>query len=105
MPISVSDWLAKSIMPTPTHSAVNVTDASGLILAVNEKRRYVIVQNDSDTVMYLGLGAAAVENKGIRLAASGGEYEMSLQKGNLYTGAIYAVHVSTGNKVALVTEA
>lgn len=105
MPISVSDWLAKSFMPTPTHTAVNVTDTSGLILAVNEKRRYLLIQNDSDAIMYLGLGAAAVENKGIRLAASGGEYEMSLQKGNLYTGAIYAIHVTTGNKVALLTEA
>ena len=105
MPIAVSDWLASSLMPTPTHSAVNVAATSTAVAAVNEKRRYLLLVNDSDTVIYLKFGVAAVANQGIRINANGGSYEMSMQAGNLHRGAINGIHASTGNKVMLVTEA
>jgi len=89
---------------TSTHTAVTVTTASGAALAANTSRKYALFINDSDTVIYLKLGAAAVANQGIRLNAAGGSYEMTAPMGNLFTGAVNAIHGGTGNKTLLVTE-
>ncbi len=89
---------------TPTHAAVNVTTSSGQVLAANANRLYALLVNDSDTVIYVKLGAAAVLNEGIRINASGGSYEMSALLGNLYAGAINGIHGGTGNKVLMITE-
>jgi len=89
---------------TPTHTAVNVTTTTGAVLASNANRLYALLVNDSDTVIYIKLGAAAVANQGIRLNADGGSYEMSAMLGNLYTGAINGIHAGTDNKVILLTE-
>ena len=93
-----------SAYTTPTHTAVNVTVASGAVLAANANRLYALLVNDSDAVIYIKLGAAAVANQGIRLNASGGSYEMSAMLGNLYTGAINGIHAGVGNKALLMTE-
>ena len=97
-PVSVAAYT------TPTHTAVNVTTTTGAVLAANANRLYALLVNDSDTVIYIKLGAAAVANQGIRLNADGGSYEMSAMLGNLYTGAINGIHAGTGNKVLLMTE-
>lgn len=89
---------------TLTHTAVNATTTTGAALAANAARVYAFIQNDSDTVIYLKVGAAAVLNQGIRLAASGGSYEMSSQLGNLDLRAINAIHGGSGNKVLLLVE-
>ena len=89
---------------SPTHTAPAIATNSTLALAANESRLYALLVNDSDAIVYLALGAAASLNAGIRLNANGGAYEMSAAAGNLYTGAIYAIHGSTGDKVVLVTE-
>lgn len=89
---------------TMTHTHPNVTTTSSTALAANANRKTALLVNDSDTVIYLKLGATAVANQGIRLNASGGSYEMSAALGNLYLGAINAIHGSTGTKVLLVTE-
>ena len=88
---------------TPAHTVVTAAVASTLALAANANRKYAIFVNDSDETLYLGLGAAAVLNKGIRLNASGGSYEMSALGGNLYAGAVYAISTS-GGKLLLVTQ-
>lgn len=56
------------------------------ILKENPARRYALFVNDSDTVMYLRLGQEAAVNRGIRLNASGGSYEINST--NLYPGRI-----------------
>jgi len=89
---------------TPTHSVVAVAAATSVALAANANRKYALLINDSDTTIYVKLGAAAVANQGVRLNANGGSYEMSNLSGNLYIGAINAIHGGTGNKVLLVTE-
>lgn len=89
---------------TPTHTAVNVTTVTGVVLAANANRRYALLVNDSDTVIYIMLGAAAVANQGIRINANGGNYEMSLMLGNLYTGAINGIHAGVGDKALLMLE-
>ena len=97
-PVSVAAYT------TPAHTAVNVTTTTGAVLASNANRLYALLVNDSDTAIYIKLGAAAVANQGIRLNALGGNYEMSAMLGNLYTGAINGIHAGSGNKVLLMTE-
>lgn len=98
--------MAKSDAVSVTHTAVTVTTTTGQALAADVigHRVYVLLVNDSDTTIYIGLGAAAVANQGIRINAEGGAYEMSKALGNLYTGAINAIHGGSGNKTLLVSE-
>ena len=80
-----------------TPNATNVTTASGEVMAANSARRYAIFTNDSDQVIYLSLGGTAVINKGIRLNANGGSYEIKGE--NLFVGSVKAIHAGSGNKV------
>ena len=89
---------------TPAHSAVAVATTSTSVLASNANRLYLLLVNDSDTDIYINLGGAAVASQGIRINANGGSYEMNAGSGNVYTGAIHAIHASTGTKTLLVTE-
>ena len=89
---------------TQTHTAVNVTNVTGAVLAANASRRYALLVNDSDTVIYINLGAAAVANQGIRLNANGGSDEMAALSGDLYEGVINGIHGGAGNKVLLITQ-
>jgi hypothetical protein len=89
---------------TAGHTNVNVNGNTNII-AANGNRKYLLIVNDSDTVIYLAFGGNATVPVGIRLNASGGSYEMSAQEGNLYTGAIYANHGGGAvDKVLLLTE-
>lgn len=91
-------------LTTITHSELPVTTSSQQALAANANRKYAALINDSDTVMYLKTGAAAAVNEGIRINPNGGVYEMSSAIGNLYTGAINAIHGDTGTKNLLIME-
>lgn len=86
-----------------THTTVAIGVVSDAALAANANRKYALLVNDSDSVIYLKIGAAAVANAGIRLNASGGSYEMSAQYGNLDTRVINAISSGAG-KVLLVAE-
>lgn len=89
---------------TAAHTTLSVTTTSQAALAANTTRLYALLVNDSDTTIYVKIGATAVANQGIRLNVNGGSYEMSKKLGNLNTGAINAIHGGTGNKVLLITE-
>lgn len=89
---------------TATHTTAAVATASTTVLAANSGRRYALIVNDSDTTVYLKIGAAAVANQGIRLNANGGSYEMGKAFGNLAHGAIYGIHAGTSTKVVTVLE-
>lgn len=71
------------------HTNVNVNGNTNIINA-NDSRKYLLIVNDSDTVIYLTLGGNANVPAGVRLNASGGSYEMSV--GTLWTGTINANH-------------
>ena len=88
---------------TPTHTQPTVGATTTAVLAANANRLYALIVNDSDEVIYIYLGGNAVMNRGIRINASGGSYEMSKNLGNLYTGVINGICTS-GGKVALVLE-
>lgn len=88
-----------------TPSTLFVTNASQQALAANTNRKYVILTNDSDTIIYINVGADAIVGGGItRLNPSGGAYEMSAVIGNLMLGAVTAIHGGTGNKNLIVAE-
>jgi hypothetical protein len=57
---------------TPSSVTVGATSTAVLTAANATLCEYVSLVNDSDTVIYIGVGAAAQLNKGIRLNASGG---------------------------------
>lgn len=88
---------------TPTHTVVTIAsgNTSEEALAANTSRVYALFINDSDTEMFIKLGADAVDSEGIPLAASGGNYEITLD--NLYRGAINVICASA-SKNLLVTE-
>jgi len=85
-----------------TNTGVDVGVASTQILAANHNRKYAAIVNDSDTTIYLAIGAAAVANQGIRLNANGGVYEILLA--DLNTAAINGIHAGVGNKRVTVVE-
>lgn len=91
----------RNFSKSTTSNSVTVANTSTLVLAANPNRKYVALVNDSNEVIYISLGVAAVLNKGIRLNAEGGSYEIDSE--NLYTGSIYAI-CSSGSKVLTVTE-
>jgi len=85
---------------TVTNTAVSVGVGNTAVLAANNSRVGAIFINDSDTVIYLALGATAALNSGIRLNASGGSYTMDLQ--HLYTGAISAISSGATKNLCVV---
>ena len=93
---------------TPTHSAGSAGTVTASMLAANAGRRYAQFANNTAGTIYLALGGAAAINAGIRLNPAGSEgdcYEMTIGRGNIYTGAVHALHNdSSGTKVILITE-
>ena len=83
----------------PVAFTYNATTTSSDAVAAKASREYLLVINDSDTVVYLALGETAVVNKGIRLNANGGSFEMARVFGNLTPAAINCIHGGSGNKV------
>ena len=95
--------LDNHVVTTPAHTAPTIGNTTTAALAANASRLYALFINDSDEAIYLGLGVAAAVNRGIRLNANGGSYEMSEAVGNLYVGAVNGICASGGKKL-LVTE-
>jgi len=96
--LRVSDSNEFSSATTP--AAVSVLATSTTALAASTSRRFALFVNDSDETIYLTLGATAVLNRGIRLNAGGGNYEINST--NLYTGVVSSICAS-GSKNLLVT--
>lgn len=74
----------------------NVTTLNTLVYGYNADIVKAIIINDSDTIIYLSEGQTAALNKGIRLNAAGGTYNMDPSR-NPYKGPWYAI-CSTDNK-------
>lgn len=82
-------------------TGVSVSTSSVTALAASSGRVYAIFVNDGAVPIYLGLdGNAAVANKGIRLNATGGSYEINGM--NLDIGLVTAITAS-GTAVLTVT--
>jgi hypothetical protein len=70
-------------MPIFSENSAPVTPATTLTITAantsqqvfaNQKRSYLLVQNNSDTDMWLGIGVVPTVGTGIRLLANGGGY-------------------------------
>ncbi|MFE4569950.1 hypothetical protein [Paenibacillus chitinolyticus] len=85
------------------HTAITVGSSSTAVNTGNSTRRYLLLVNDSDEVIYLNFGGTAALNTGVRINPNGGSFEMTSVMGNVFQGAINAISAS-GNKVLLVTE-
>jgi len=86
---------------TIDHTA-NVTTGDTQVVPVNKARSWLEIVNDSDTIIYLALGRTAVLNRGIRLNAAGGSFNVNTS--NLFKGFIRAIHGGAGDKVLCITE-
>lgn len=88
------------------HSVVAAGTASTTIVPANSMRRYVLLINDSDAVVYLAVdGKVAAMNSGVRLNSNGGSFEFGPDANGLcYTGDVYGISTA-GSKNILVTEA
>ncbi len=95
-----------------TVSAANATPASALVVAYNPARRALRITNLSDATVYLAEGSPAVVGSGHALAPAtgsapalvpGGVYETP-REGNLFQGAVYAIHGSTGDKALAISQ-
>jgi hypothetical protein len=85
------------------NTGVDVGTTSTKVLDARSGRKYAIFVNDSDTVIYLSFGEAASVGAGVRLADSGGFYEITWN--NPIEAAVYAIHGGTGTKRLTVVEA
>lgn len=92
----VMDWQGPSF--------ATVTAVSSQVLAANVNRNAAVLVNDSDTDIYISFRIPAVANRGIRLNSNGGVIVLSRWGSLFTTGAIFAVHASTGNKNLTVQE-
>ena len=81
-----------------TNGTLSVGATTTVLLAENLDRKWAVFVNDSDEVIYLGFGTAAVLNTGLRLNAAGGTFEMTTF--NCYQGAINAICTSGTKNLA-----
>lgn len=83
---------------------VNVGDTSTQIVPTNATRKYLCIVNNSDTTIYLAIGQDAEVNKGVRLNANGGSFEMI--RDNLSYQVVNGIHgAGVVNKQVTIEEA
>jgi len=61
------------------------------LLAANPDRKYALLINSSDEIVYLGLGFTPTAVSGVQINPNGGSYELGLRFGNNVVGSITAV--------------
>ncbi len=78
------------------HSTVNVAATGTLILAENKRRFFAVIQNVSDTNIWITFGSQGAVGDGLLIPANGFSYE--IDRLNLWQGEVYAIHAGVGNK-------
>lgn len=82
-----------------------VADVPVTILPANDSRRYLLLQNISDTIITFSLdGTDAVTNGHPQLAAEGGSYELSRVGQGVPVRSVSAIHSGVGAKILVVIE-
>lgn len=87
------------------HTTVATSTTSIQVAAFNARRTYMVLQNDSDTDIYVYFGGTAVVGQGFRLNANGGSLEISGRNQNLDIREVNGINSISGGKNLLVTEA
>ena len=88
----------KKLATSTTNHQVSIGSSSTEIVDALSTREELVIINDSDETIYLGLGGLAVVNRGIRLNANGGSFST-----DSWTGAVSGMCAS-GAKNVTVTE-
>ena len=88
----------KKLATSTTNHQVSIGSSSTEIVDALSTREELVIINDSDETIYLGLGGLAVANRGIRLNANGGSFST-----DSWTGAVNGICAS-GSKNVTVTE-
>ena len=83
------------------HTDADVTASEAEVLAADNRREYLVLQNAGDANIFLKFGATAVADEGI-LLVPGAAWENSRTNGNLDTRAVRAVAAS-GTQRLLMT--
>jgi hypothetical protein len=89
-----------------THTEASVDNSDTTVVAANDDRKYLWVQNnDAALIVWIRVGgAAAVANEGIRLGP-GETFEMSQNKNNVDPRVVQGIASAAGPAVVLVAEA
>lgn len=80
--------------------AKNVTTSSTIIAAASGDRRFVHIQNVSDTDMYLAYDGAAAATTAAGFLLAAGQTLMLNNDGmrDMFNRDVYAIHAGVGNK-------
>ncbi len=81
------------------NDGIEVDNSTTVALLANGARKIANLVNDSDEVIYLALGEDAELNKGIRLNAGGGNFEINAT--NMWKGAVNAICTSGGKNLSV----
>lgn len=87
----------KQKINNPTIGKANIGTVSGIIITANDDRRYILITNDSNYKVYLGLGVVATLGQGVPLEPNDA-YESLAD--NLFTGTINAVAMGASCNLA-----
>lgn len=81
-------------------SSISANQPSGFrLFSGNSNRRYLMIQNNSDADVYVGLGMVPDANTGVRLAAGGGSWELPAMA--VPTNDIWFYGTGTGRVVGI----
>ena len=81
---------------TAVNFSVTVGSTSTLVKSLDANRKLLVLVNDSDVVLFLSLGSAAVMNQGIRINANGGNIVL---ENPIFTGNVYAICAAGGKNI------
>lgn len=88
-------------------TTVNVAATAGEAVAANWKRKILVLQNLSDTDIYIKLDSSSDEvttSNGIKLTSGGSPFVITTTKAGEQFSAVRAIHAGVGNKALRVTE-
>ena len=88
----------------PPHTVYAATTASTTALAAKSTRKYLLLQNNSATDIFFRLDAGtahATDGTSLKLAASGGSFEMTVY---VSVAALTVIHAGVGTKNLTIVE-
>lgn len=86
----------------PTFTGLSVPNTGLLVLSANTRRFFALVQNVSDTDIWIMFGSQNAVGEGIMIPSNGFSFE--IDRLNLWQGSIYAIHNGSTNKTVNVLD-
>jgi hypothetical protein len=89
------------VLKAQAKGALSCGATSQVLMTARDTRKYTLITNASDVVIWIAFGVDAVIGQGIGIPA-GGAYEM--EEPNMWQGAVSAIAASGTGKVAAYQE-